>query len=510
MALPGIHTDRAAAPPLRSIVALFAVAGVLALGASWLAGDLVHYWWHAGTLGAAFGILLLTRFAPPALRTAFGLLVGAYAGGLALLTILVGLGLVAVQGFHWGGTGVRLFFDNPNLLGAALVLSGLASLIVLPARVRGAIGIPLLGAVAVALLYTSAKTAFAALAVGVVLWLAVGEISRRVRVAALGSLVVVAALVGGVGAVSWQQAQANLASRNLLPSSGEFQKSFWVKHYAQEYAVTPNAEEAPDGSRTAARLHGVSAATSGLVKYPISIDSEGEGWYVASLYLRGDTPQQLVLATGQDRVACPVDSEWRRCVTPAWQTDNPRFRLLTLEPDSEFDFAVWGAQLEQGTAATELQQKTTPWLPPRLLATLNPVGRLQSLADDLAPRFEAMEVAWRAFLRDPVAGAGLNSLAGLFDDSQRLRLRHAHNLPLQLAAEAGLLGLLSWAIPLFGVLALAWRQHWRKLLPLVAALLLLNAFDATYYSNGVYYLYWLAVGLVLFGNREGGPAPQQA
>ena len=68
---------------------------------------------------------------------------------------------------------------------------------------------------------------------------------------------------------------------------------------------------------------------------------------------------------------------------------------------------------------------------------------------------------------------------------------------MSLLAETGILGLISWLICFVGVLFIHARQRLHIVLPLCAGVLMLNLADYSFYSAGVYYVYWLSLGLLL-------------
>jgi hypothetical protein len=225
--------------------------------------------------------------------------------------------------------------------------------------------------------------------------------------------------------------------------------------------------------------------------------------YVASVYLRADEPQQVILSSHLARTTCEVTTTWQRCVTPVGSGDGHLYvqlRFETVEPGGSFDVYAWGAQLEVGESVSPLEERGRS----RLALLLSKQFAKEPFWQDES-RQCAFGAAWGMFLAHPVTGVGFGQYRQHFEafDGCGLGvvLNHAHNLPLQLLAETGILGFLSWAIPFFGVLALGWRRHWRRLLPLVVAVLVLNTFDFSFYSKGVYYVYWLTVGLIMFSPR---------
>ena len=488
---------------------LLAVALVFGLVAAALAADLEHYWWHLGTVGSAGAILFLARVAGLSLRRALKVLLLGYAIGFFGLTIAQGAGMIGVQGFDWAGR-VRLFFPEPNTLGAVIVVAILAILTLfrrlwwLVWPVAGLLG-------PFALVYTGSRTAFLALVAGVAMWLLFGELHYRVRrVAMVGTLLA----VGGFAVlilVSLHQTAQWRESRNLLRSSQDFEKDFWIKHYADYVDVRSRVVHSPIPGYRADHVRGRSTDETPLLMYHrwVSADVDQDVPFVGSLYLRADEPQELVLrVTDGARVTCTVTNDWQRCVTPVGYGSSSHLRLETTKRGTVADFYAWGAQLEIGTEVSDLEIKRLPLISADVFRNLNPARWLTQFEDGTSARREVFEAAWLLFLLEPFGGHGLVTFRDQHLQHPKIELYsqigHAHNLPLNMLAETGIFGFLSWAVPFFGVLALGWRRHWRRLLPLAVAILVLNTFDFTFYSNGVYYVYWLTVGLIIFGDVDKG------
>lgn len=120
----------------------------------------------------------------------------------------------------------------------------------------------------------------------------------------------------------------------------------------------------------------------------------------------------------------------------------------------------------------------------------------------LEVRYEIWKVAFEAFLSHPVTGIG----HGRFSDFYILNhpegvieplVSHAHNLGAHLFAEAGLLGLMGFAV-LYGYvfIIVVLRRAWGALLVLVVAMLL-NLGDYSFFNDYVYYPIWFALGIAL-------------
>lgn len=481
------------------VIIIFAIAFVLALGAA-LGTRLTAYWWHAGTLSAALGILLLIYFAPPYVRRSLAWLLVIFAGIISVWTILNGSGYVSLPEPTVRGR-VQLIFSNPNLLASALAMSGIASLVVVP-RKRSALVATL---AILALGFTASRVALLAGVGGIFVAGAVYPLSRRAR---FGVLLVALALVCLVALSIWSTSL--VGQRNLLRSSNNLAHAVWYKD-ANPFIVEPGGEgPVPDSqaSRLQATAHTEGTYPSLLVWQrvePIQPDTP----YIASIYIRADEPQEVVLHFRRS-TTCLATQVWQRCSTPVvedFRHAHSQFQLRVSEPGTSLDIEVWGAQVEIGTEPSE-PELTNTLIPAFTIARRVHYSSASWLRDVLeSSNVSAMQAAWQMFLAHPLVGIGLNRYASLYEefrqDDVQGALTHAHNLPLQMLAETGLFGFLSWALPFFGVLALGWRQHWRRLLPLVLTVLAINTFDFTYYSNGVYYVYWLAVGLIIFSEGEG-------
>ncbi len=105
------------------------------------------------------------------------------------------------------------------------------------------------------------------------------------------------------------------------------------------------------------------------------------------------------------------------------------------------------------------------------------VGRLDVFAD-----------AWRGFLAAPLLGHGPGSFAA---DQRAARpdrafaVAHAHDLILQVAYEAGLVGLAGLASLLVAFASGPWRPGRRDAAVLIGAVLALNLFDLSFWTAGV-------------------------
>lgn len=125
----------------------------------------------------------------------------------------------------------------------------------------------------------------------------------------------------------------------------------------------------------------------------------------------------------------------------------------------------------------------------------------------LQVRYEIWEVACKAFLSTPITGIGhdrfstyyiLNHPEGVIEPL----VGHAHNLVAHILSEAGLLGLMGFAV-LYGyaLIVLALKRVWGGLLVLAVAMLL-NLGDYSFFNDFVYYPVWFALGWALIHPRH--------
>jgi probable O-glycosylation ligase (exosortase A-associated) len=130
-------------------------------------------------------------------------------------------------------------------------------------------------------------------------------------------------------------------------------------------------------------------------------------------------------------------------------------------------------------------------------------------------RINAWQTSWRVFLDYPLTGVGPNNLAAVFQRYQpgADRFRVAHNAYFQLLAECGLPALLLflgaigatwWRLQrLRGQTALAWVQVQARMLQIsIAGYLVGSMFLNTAYSELIYYLMGLSVGLEVVARSE--------
>jgi hypothetical protein len=323
---------------------------------------------------------------------------------------------------------------------------------------------------------------------------------KRARVRNVVIMVVLVVLLALVAIASMQRV-------NLLAYSNNFSKPVWYKGYAKQLEVRTGATLGPDKKTTASFLEAERDPESpytDLILFQTAALSQKHQPYVASLYLKADTPQQVVLTNNLGtRVLCEVDLDWKRCVTPVAIGDGSTYvklNLLTAREAATFRVFAWGAQVEAGTTATRVQLTEANIFSDVLyqlsLLRLNPV----LLATDLSVRREIFEKTWSIFLDQPLAGLGWGKLSEKFaalDFATPVAPSHAHNLVLQLLVETGLLGLVAWLLVVAGsyILLSYYCGNINTLRPLGLVVIMLNLLDITYFTNLAYYGFWLTTGL---------------
>lgn len=470
----------------------FALALALSLLAASAAGEWTDWRWHIGTLGSAWTILILNceqRF-----RLFVAWLVPGFQLGIAAVAIAVGSGVVYWEG-ALAGYRVQLFFDNPNLLGASLATASVATLVL----TRSAISVPLWGLGVMGIVMTGSRLSLVGAAVGLLVWLAVTSQSIK-RLLILGC---VSMLVGGLLVLGATQAASQKSAVNLLALSSDFHKSDWITSHAQTVRVERQATPGPVAGSEAHRIKGESGTLSSLVIYQWVSRSEAGVPYVASIYLRADVPQQLVLSTQLSSAVCDVGTDWSRCVTPAGYGDGYaalQLRLETITRPGRFEVYAWGAQLEIGIVASPLEERRKTVFSSSLLARLDASTWFEQSVSPIG-RVQAWRLAFEDFRAAPLSGLGL----GLDNFPDRYQLRwseadvvdHPHNGPLFLLASMGVLGLISWLMVLGASMSRLGRSGRVRSAPIIATVLVLNMLDLSFFSSGVFYPFWVVLGFAV-------------
>ena len=445
--------------------------------------DIGWYLWH---VLPAVAVVALCATTVGRLVTTVALIT--YAAALPLLTLLVGVG--AIDPWH-DGVRLQLFTDNPNLLGADLVAVTLAAMVVRP-RLPWAFWLPL---VALAVVFTGSRTGLFALGLASSIWLFSPWLRFRSRLILLGGAVVVALVLAGASS----QYRLEDASANLLRVSTTFSDPSWNTRFAASFSVERHATRGPIAGTTAERL---TASTSDHV---LTVHQSGERSvagtaYVASVYLRSDTPQRVVLSSHLSRTTCDVRDEWQRCFTPPGVGDGrlmAQFRLEVQDAGDGFDLFAFGPQLERSYSPTAYSATGVAPLPRQLIDRFVVPSRDQWLPD---PRWQAMTDAYAVFLMSPWVGVGQAPLASFFSIDNAATpvptAHHAHNLFLHRLAADGLLGALAWLL-LVAPLIYALVVHARLVgFPWLVGIVTLNLVDMTIFHSGSYFGAAIACGVM--------------
>ena len=401
----------------------------------------------------------------------------AYAVALIAAAIAVG----ATLGAGDGEVRVALLTGNPNDLGAALVASVTAWM---AANRRWAWWAWLWPALAVAVIYTGSRTSGGAMLAASAVWIVVlGSRSRaRSVVAILGAAAVLAILAG-----AWQYGVVE-RTPNMLGTPNDLGGPDWRHRFAASVDLVDRAGPGPfDGTHAQRLLARAREDGRNLIFQSVGRSQSGVP-YVASLYLRSDTPQQLQLTSHLASTTCEVGPAWRRCVTPVGYGDDylqAQFHLLATEPGGQIDVLVYGAQYEIGTSATPFQGGRPDWIPQAIVRRFD-LRRLTALPQDRL-------AIWRAGLaiaRDhPWFGVGLPASEALLVDRTRATLppgvSYAHNLLVHLLLVHGMVGLVGAALIGGTLVVAAGRARWGRIAPLLVALSLLNTWDLTLFEPEV-------------------------
>jgi hypothetical protein len=479
------HLDLGRAPtrPLRRVVIGAALAWLLLSSASLAVGEAAGVAAAAGVLGAVVVAVALAR--RRGFRIAGMGVIATYAAGLTIASLVSG----AAQSSD--DVRIELFTGNPNVLGAALVTAMAAWAAVAPGRRWVWWAWPV---VALAVLNTGSRTSGGALLAAGTAWLVVLalRLPRRRLLAPLVALLVVAA-----AAFAWQRGVVELTP-NLLAAPSDFTHPAW-RSLARRVEIVPDAVPGPFEGTMGQRLVARAGPEWRSVLHQTVGRSEAGVPYVASIYLRADTPQRIELSSHLATVTCEVDEAWRRCVTPAAHGDDylqAQLHLQVLERGGAMDLFVFGAQYERGETVTPFLDLRPAWIPQPMVNRYD-LRRVTFLPEDRV-------AIWRAGLdisrASPWFGVGLGASADAFRERTREPLAgegvsYAHNLLVQLLAVHGVVGLIGALVFIGALLSTLSRAGWARLAPLLLALALLNTWDLTLFEPFVFAPAMLAVAL---------------
>ncbi|MBW6457269.1 MAG: O-antigen ligase family protein [Trueperaceae bacterium] len=477
--------------PLRRVAIGAAAAWLLLSSASLAVGDAAGVAAAGVVLGVAVLAVAVARRHP--LRVAGSWLIGAYAAGLTIATLVSG----ATQSTD--DARIELFTGNPNVLGAALVTAMAAWAAVAPRRRWVWWAWPLVG---LAVLNTGSRTSGGALLAAGTVWLVLLALllpRRRLLAPLMALLVLVAA------AFAWQRGVVELTP-NLLAAPSDLTHPAW-RSLARHLEIVPDAAPGPFEGTLGQRLMAQAEPERRSVLHQTVGRSEAGVPYVASIYLRADDPRQVELSSHLATVTCEVDEVWRRCVTPAAYGDDylqAQLHLQVLERGGSVDVYVFGAQYERGETVTPFLDLRPAWIPQPMVNRYD-LRRITFLPED------RVEI-WRAGLdiarASPWFGVGLGAAADAFRERTREALAgdgvtYAHNLLVQLLAVHGVVGLTGALLFVGALLSTLSRAGWARLAPLLSALVLLNTWDLTLFEPFVFVPAVLA--LASWSGRSGPP-----
>ena len=472
------------------------------LSASALAtGNPFDVGWSAVIACAVVAAVALARVR--LVRRAFALTLAGFTAVLTAVTLATG----SAPWFVDSGERMALFTGNPNLLGASLVASFAAWAAVAPGRRWVWWGWPL---VALAVLHTGSRASGGALLAAATVWLVLTPTwsgRRRLVAPILATLVIATAVVG------WQRLVVDMTP-NLLAAPSDYQAGVWNRTRAERLEIIDDATPGPHQDTSAQRLMGQARPDGRLVIYQSIGRSEADVPYVASVYLRADTPQQVRLSSNLARVTCDVDTQWRRCITPVgWGNDRSQRQhaLSTVDRGGSFDVFLFGAQYERGVEATAFVDGRPAWLPQAMVNRYDP--RRISLLD--ARRVESVRAGLDILRDHPWFGIGRTAAPEAIEARMRAAgatpLPYVHNLLAQLLAVQGLVGLLGWVLLIAAVFSLVPRQGLLRLAPLLVGLVLVNSWDITFVAPTAFLPTLLAVAYWTAAepSRRTGPSSQR-
>lgn len=486
--------------PLRAVAVLVALGWALLSVSAIAAQDPVGIARAALAAGLILAAVAAARWRPA--RLAMNAALATYVVALIVGTVAAGL----VPARSDDAIRVALFTGNPNDLGAALVAGGVAWMAVTRRWLGWAWLWP---ALAVAVLYTGSRTSGGALVAAFAVWILLRASRTRVRsVAVLG---VAALVLVGVG-LTWQFGVV-LRTPNLLGAPNDLAGHDWRHHLAASVELVDGAGPGPFEGTTAQRLVARAREDGRNLVFQSVGRSELGVPYVASLYLRAETPQRLVLSSHLASTTCEVGTQWRRCVTPVGYGDDylqAQFHVLTAEPGGRVDVLVYGAQYEIGGSATPFRGGRPDWVPQSIVRRFD-LRRLTALPEDRV-------AIWRAGLdaarSSPWFGVGLPaSQATLLERTRDLvppGVTYAHNLLVHLLLVHGLVGLVGAVAIGAALVVAAGRGRWRRIAPLLVALALLNTWDLTLFEPEVALAVVVGLALVAADGSRDRDAPRAA
>jgi hypothetical protein len=460
------------------------VGAVLLVGTAWANGGTTAIPWYLAVVGSGVAIVLASRLTW--FRTVTRGALVAYAVAVPIVVIVAGAAADA------NTPRIALHTDNPNLLAADIVTVVMALLVVMRPRRSSVL---LLALALVAVLYTGSRTGMVALALGSLGWFLRRDLGGRVRAAGVGMLAVFGLFLG---LMLWQIGRYD-ASPNILWVSTSMAHPAWDTSFAEEVIVDARVERGPFLGTRADRVRATSGDHPLVIYQPVERSIGGQP-YVASVYLRADEPQTVVLSFQLALVTCQVGPAWSRCVTPSAPGNDhasAQLRLETAQPRGSFDVFVYGPQFERSDVVGPYAPKRPPFVPASVLRRFG-LDILSS--DEPAVRWIAADRAWQAFRSSPWVGLGVDRWRAVIQSDlggdATVALGHAHNLVLERLATEGIVGLVGWLLVYGAAISAALGRGRGAVLPLVLALVALNLTDMTLFHQGSFIATWMAVGIV--------------
>jgi hypothetical protein len=410
---------------------------------------------------------------------------------VGLITYGIALPVSALVAALWAWnepSRLTLFTENANLLAADLVAVFFATTLIRP-RWPWPWMLPL---VAIAVALTGSRTGAIALLVATGAWSLLPRPPIRFRRDIAVSVLFLLAFL----AFAFQEVRTDAAGANLLTVTTTFASSAWSVFAGSDVHVTPGAVAGPWPGTRADRI--IARAESSTLTLYQSINRSLEGTpYVASVYLRSDTPQDIILSSHLAKTKCFIVTEWTRCTTPEGVGDDRlamQFRFEVADLGRSFDVYAFGPQYETGTVATAYDARGGGLLSGVVAQRFLSV-RTFSLDALVYYRWDQLLAAWTAFSESRWLGQGVRWAAVVVGDSGNAPPEHAHNLLAERLAAEGLIGLLGWlliSIVLVGpvLLIFGWQAA-----PWILALTVLNTWDMTWFHAGSYFSTAIVAGL---------------
>ena len=146
--------------------------------------------------------------------------------------------------------------------------------------------------------------------------------------------------------------------RNLLSYTQEFDDAFWTKGGNTSVSA---GEVDPNGGSTAFKYN-ISAPTERNIDTPVNLVSGGKT-YTYSLYVKAITNTTIRLrqsgnATFHEDVSITTAQGWQRISFTFTANSALQVGFYDISGSTGDRFYIWGAQLEEGSTATQYQHVT--------------------------------------------------------------------------------------------------------------------------------------------------------